>query len=149
MTTTGASGQQALQIGQALLEAFNDANWPRFREALAPEVVYEETGTGRRIQGTEAYMTALEGWKRAFPDARCTIRQSIASGDTAVFELVWEGTHSGPLESAAGTIPPSGKRIRVPAAFASTVQGDKATSLRHYLDVLALLQQIGAMPAPA
>jgi steroid delta-isomerase-like uncharacterized protein len=148
MTTTDTRGQQALQIGQALLEAFNDTNWPRIREALAPDVVYEETGTGRRLEGTEAYMAALEGWKRAIPDARCTIRQSIASDDTAVFELVWEGTHSGPLESPGGTIPASGKRIRVLAALASTVRGDKVTSVRHYLDVFALLQQIGAIPAP-
>jgi ketosteroid isomerase-like protein len=28
------------------------------------------------------------------------------------------------------------------------VQDGKVTSVRHYLDVLALLQQIGAMPAP-
>jgi steroid delta-isomerase-like uncharacterized protein len=148
MTTTDAKSQQALQIGQALLEAFNDANWPRFREMLAPEVIYEETGTGRRLEGVEAYMTALEGWKRAFPDARCTIRHSMASGDTAVFELVWEGTHSGPLEGPGGAIPASGKRIRVPAALASSVQSEKAISIRHYLDVLALMQQIGAIPAP-
>ena len=148
MTTTDTKSQQALQIGQALLEAFNDADWPRFRERLAPDVVYEETGTGRRLEGAEAYMAALEGWKRAIPDARCTIRQSIASGDTAMFELVWEGIHSGPLESPGGASPASGKQIYVQAAFASTVQGDKVTSVRHYLDVLTLLQQIGAMPAP-
>jgi steroid delta-isomerase-like uncharacterized protein len=148
MTTADTTSQQALQIGQALLEAFNDTDWPRVREGLSPDVVYEETGTGRRLEGIEAYMAALEGWKRAFPDARCTIRHSLASGDTAVFALMWEATHTGPLESPGGAIPASGKRIRVPAALASTIQSNKATSVRHYLDALSLLQQIGAIPAP-
>jgi steroid delta-isomerase-like uncharacterized protein len=148
MTTTDTKSQQALNIGQALLEAFNDADWPHFREMLAPSVVYEETGTGRRLEGADAYMAALAAWKQAIPDARGKIRQSTASGDTAMFELVWEGTHSGPLETPGGPIPASGKHIYVQAALASTVQDGKVTSVRHYLDVLTLLQQIGAMPAP-
>jgi steroid delta-isomerase-like uncharacterized protein len=148
MTTMDTMSLQALQIGQALLEAFNDADWPRFRATLAPGVVYEETGTGRRLEGVEAYMAALAGWKQAIPDARGSIRQSIASGDTAMFELVWEGTHTGPLESPGGVIPASGKQIYVQAALASTIQGDKVVSVRHYLDVMTLLQQIGAIPAP-
>ena len=145
---TTADTTDALQLGQLLLEAFNEANWPRFREALAPDVTYEETGTGRRLEGTEAYMAALEGWKRAIPDVHCTIRNRIAAGDTAGFELVWEGTHSGPLDSKGGAIPASGKQIRVLAALASTSQGNKVKSVRHYLDVLTLLHQIGAIPSP-
>ena len=46
MTTMDTISLQAMQIGQALLEAFNDADWPRFRELMAPGIVYEETGTG-------------------------------------------------------------------------------------------------------
>jgi predicted ester cyclase len=111
-------------------------------------VVYEETGTGRRLEGPDVYIAALEAWKRAIPDVRGTIRHSTASGDTAVFELMWEGTHTGALDSPGGTIPASGKRVHVPAALASTVQGDKVREVRHYLDVLSLLQQIGAIPAP-
>jgi steroid delta-isomerase-like uncharacterized protein len=148
MTTMDTMSQQALQIGQALLTAFNDADWPRFREMLAPTIVYEETGTGRRLEGVEAYMAALAGWKEAIPNARGSIRQSLASGDTAMFELVWEGIHSGPLETPGGPIPASGKQIYVQAALVSTVQNGKVTGVRHYLDVLTLLQQIGAMPAP-
>jgi steroid delta-isomerase-like uncharacterized protein len=146
-TTAGTTGQQALQLGQALIESFNQGDLARFRGMLAPDVVYEETGTGRRLEGADAYIAALESWKRAIPDATGTIRKSVADGDTAMFEVVWEGTHSGPLESPAGAIPASGKRVRVPAVVASTVRGDKVTSVRHYLDVLSLLQQIGAMPA--
>ncbi len=148
MTTSDATAQQALQTGQNLLEAFNNSDWPRYRELLAPDVVYHETGTGRRIEGVEAYMGVLETWKRGFPDGRGIIHHSVASGDTAMFELVWEATHSGPLESPGGVLPASGKRIQVSAALATTIQGGKARSIRHYIDLLSLLRQIGAMPAP-
>jgi len=149
MTTTGTSGRSALDIGRDLLGAFDTADWPGFRALLASGVVYEETGTGRRLEGIEAYMAALDAWKRAIPDAHSSIRASFASGDTAVFELIWRGRHSGPLETPSGPIPASGKTVEVAAALATTVEGGKVTSIRHYLDVLRLLQQIGAIPAPA
>ena len=49
MATAGTSA--ALQLGMDALEAFNAAGWSRYRGLLAPEIVYEETGTGRRLEG--------------------------------------------------------------------------------------------------
>ena len=40
----------------------------------------------------------------------------FASGNTAVLEVTWKGTHTGPLTTAEGTIPASGKRQETPAA---------------------------------
>ena len=143
-----AEGSQALRLVNELVDAFNAGDWSRFREGLADDVTYEETGTGRRLQGADAYLELCQGWKAGFPDARGTVRHAIASGDTALLEVLWEGTHTGPLVGPGGTIPASGKRIRTPAAFVATVEATKVRAARHYLDLMALLQQIGAMPTP-
>lgn len=129
-----------------VIEAFNVADWPRLRGALSPDVVYEETGTGRRVEGADAYVALCKGWKEAFPDARGTVRRALADGDTGVLELTWEATQTGPLATPAGTIPPSGKHATVAASFWATGAGERCREIHHHLDVLALLQQIGAMP---
>jgi hypothetical protein len=59
-------------------------------------------------------------------------------------EVTWKGTHAGPLETAEGTIPASGKLQETPAAFFFTFEGDKIKESRHYFDSLTLLKQIGA-----
>jgi hypothetical protein len=41
-----------------------------------------------------------------------------------------------------------GARISVEASLWARFEGDKAREVHHYLDVLTLLQQIGAMPGP-
>ena len=52
-----------------LIDAFNQANWDRLRGLLAPAVRYAETGTGRRVEGVDAYLQLCQGWKEAFSDA--------------------------------------------------------------------------------
>jgi hypothetical protein len=52
-----------------LIDAFNEADWSRLRPLLASDLVYDETGTGRRVEGADAYVALLDGWKAAFPDA--------------------------------------------------------------------------------
>jgi hypothetical protein len=51
--------------------------------------------------------------------------------------------------TAQGTIPPSGKRVTVPAALVAEVEGDRITYLRHYFDLLGMMTQIGAIPGGA
>nr|AHE14783.1 SnoaL-like polyketide cyclase family protein [uncultured bacterium] len=135
----------ATRVATNAIEAFNSADWAGFRRLLAPTLVYEETGTGRRVSGPDAYVELCQGWKQALPDARGDIRRSVASGDTVVQEITWTGTHDGPLETPTGTVPASGAKIEVDATFWATVDGEQLKEARHHLDVLSLLRQIGAM----
>ena len=70
----------------------------------------------------------------------------MASGNKAALEVTWKGTHTGPLVTAEGTIPASGKRQETPAAFVFTFEGGKVKESRHYFDSMTLLKQIGAQP---
>jgi len=142
--------QTATDIAQAaadLTQAFNDADWERGRSLCTPGVVYNETGTGRRIEGVEAYVELLQGWKEAFPDVRGTIRRSLADDDTVAQDILWEGTHTGPMQTPAGTVAPTGNRISVQGTVWVSFEGAKVREVHNHLDVLTLLQQTGALPA--
>ena len=140
--------QDLIKRADGLLDAFNAADWQRFAADLAPDVLYEETGTQRRVDGVDAYVQLCQGWKQAFPDARGEIRNVIASGNTVVQEILWEGTQTGTLEGPGGPLPPSGRRINVPASLWITFSGDQAKEVHHHVDVLTMLGQLGAIPAP-
>jgi steroid delta-isomerase-like uncharacterized protein len=143
------SGIDLTQAAAAFVDAFNRADWEAFRDSIAPDAVYTETGTGRRVEGADAYVELCQGWKAAFPDVVGTIRTSMASGGAVAQEIVWEGTHTGALETPAGVIDASGNHISVPAATWIRYAGDRAQEIHHYLDVLTLLQQVQGVAASA
>jgi len=144
MTTTQT--KTAVQLAEAVIDAFNRADWGQIRTTIAPAVIYTETGTQRRVENWEDYLQLLQGWKEAIPDARGSVLKVISQGNTAVQEVIWEGTQTGPLPTPAGILPPSGKAIHVPAAICYTVDNGLVQEVHHYLDVLLMLQQLGALP---
>jgi len=126
--------------------AFNGGDWQGLRAGLASDSRYEEFGTERKVDGPEQIVELFKGWKQAFPDAVGTVTSAVASGDKAALEVTWTGTHTGPLVTAEGTIPASGKRQQTPGAIFFTFAGDKIKESRQYFDSLTLLKQIGAQP---
>jgi steroid delta-isomerase-like uncharacterized protein len=138
-----------IEIAKASITAYNQKDWGKAKETLAPDAVYDEKGTHRRIQGAGEIINAWQGWAKAFPDSKATILREFASGDTAVFELVWKGVHTGPLQTPTGTIPASNKPIEMPACQVVQVEGGKVKSASHYFDMLTMLTQIGATKSAA
>jgi steroid delta-isomerase-like uncharacterized protein len=137
--------QDNIQVARANVDRFSAKDWSGFGALLAPDCVYEEIGTGRRFQGRDQILRVSQEWAQAFPDARGTVHTVVAGGDKVALEITWEGTQSGPLPTPGGVIPPSGRRAAVRAVQVLTIADGKITENRHYIDIMALLAQIGAM----
>ena len=142
-------GKDSTKVADNLIDAFNRGDWDRLRSLVTHDIVYQETGTGRRIQGGDAYVQLCQGWKQAFSDVTGTVHATVASGSTVAQEVIWEGTHTGPLTGPAGTLPPTGRRASVPGTMWYVIEGDRVREIHHHLDLLTLLQAVGAVPAPA
>lgn len=139
-----------IDVARVSVDVFERDEWDRLRAALAPGSVYQEFATGRRVEGADAIIEVNQGWKQAFPDASGTVTNAVASGNTATLEITWQGTQTGELMTPTGqTLPPSGKKATVQAVEVVTVEGGKVTETKHYFDLMTILAQIGAMPAPA
>jgi steroid delta-isomerase-like uncharacterized protein len=134
-----------IETAKAATIAYNDKNWDKVKAAFTENGVYDEKGTGRQVQGVGQIIEAFQGCAKAIPDSKAAFIAEYASGDTAILEVVWSGTHTGPLLTPTGTIPPSKKRIEVPACQVLKIEGGKVKSYTHYFDMLTLLKQIGAM----
>jgi steroid delta-isomerase-like uncharacterized protein len=135
------SPQDLINLARENVEAFNAGDWQRLKAAITPDVVYDEVGSQRRLQGADQFVEAYQGWKQAAPDCKGTISNALASGSTVAIEVHWTGTQTGPL----GAIPPSGKSWSVRGAQVIAIDKDKIKELRQYFDMTTILQQIGAV----
>jgi steroid delta-isomerase-like uncharacterized protein len=137
------------QLARETVEAFNRSDWDAVRAMTGPGYVYEEIGTGRRTVGADETIAALEQWKTALPDVTGEVVRVVVDGDTAVLEIVWRGTQTGPLPMGAGELPPSGRSIEIYSTMWQQWREDQLAAERHHLDVLSMLAQLGALPASA
>jgi steroid delta-isomerase-like uncharacterized protein len=138
-----------IEIAKASITAFNEKDWNKIETLLAPDAIYDEKATNRRLQGAENIIEALKGWASAFPDAKASFVRELVAGDTAIFQLVWTGSHTGPLQTPSGPIPASNRAVELPACSVIQVEGEKVKNDTHYFDLLTLLTQIGAAGADA
>jgi steroid delta-isomerase-like uncharacterized protein len=143
LLTEVQTAEKMVKIAREQVDAFNKGDWERVRAAHTSESRLNELATERKVEGPEQIVELFKGWKQAFPDAAGTVTSAFASGDTAVLEVTWKGTHTGPLTTAEGTIPASGKRQETPAAIFLAFEGEKIKESRHYFDSLTLLKQLG------
>ncbi len=134
---------ELVKLAREQINAFNEGDWEILRGILDSDPRYEEFGTDRKVDGPEKIIELFKGWKQAFPDAAGTVTSACASGDNAAIEVTWKGTHTGPLTTAEGTIPASGKAMETPGAVFYTFEGSKIKSMRQYFDSLTLMKQIG------
>jgi steroid delta-isomerase-like uncharacterized protein len=138
------SPQQLIDAAKAPELAYNDKNWNAVRASITPDIVYDEVATRRRLQGADQVIGVWQGWAKAFPDSKCTFQNAFTSGNTVVLELTWQGTHTGPLETPAGPVAATGKRIEVRSCVVCELEGEKTKVQRQYFDMATLMEQIGA-----
>ena len=139
--------QSVVDTAKAQITAYNQKDWNAVTAVLAPECVYDEVGTQRRIPGINDILTAWRGWATALPDSNATFDNVSVSGNTVTLELTWRGTHKGSLQTPTGALPPSGKKIELRACQVVEVADGKVQAVRHYFDMATLLQQLGAFSA--
>jgi steroid delta-isomerase-like uncharacterized protein len=84
-------------------------------------------------------------YRTAFPDLRLDIEHLVAEGDTIVVRFTAHGTHRGELLG----ILPTGKPVTVAAMELFRLADGKIAEQWVTMDVLGLLQQLGAIPGPA
>jgi ketosteroid isomerase-like protein len=53
---------QPLDVARGMINAFNARDWNRLSELTAPNAVYDEVATGRKLTGRDDILEALKGW---------------------------------------------------------------------------------------
>jgi len=90
------------------------------------------------------YIAAIGTFLDAFPDSHFPVDAAVAEGDTVAVQHRLVGTHTGDFRGVA----PTGKQVTVPAIAVFRLTGPEIAEVTLHADMLGLLMQIGAFPAP-
>jgi len=129
-------------------DTFNAHDIDGFTSVLADDVVYQAPG-GISGQGKAACAQFFAGWWNAFPNAHIDVHAVHIAGDIAVEEGTFTGTHHGTLHSPAGDIAPTGRQVAVDYIHVLRYRDGKHASFNLLFDRLAMLEQLGLLPAQA
>ena len=139
--------QEIIALLREQIDTYGAGDNDRMVATVTDDIIYNEIGTGRRVEGSQEWLNIWEEWRQVFPDLKGTIQNIIVSGNQLSAETTWNGTFQGDLASPGGTIPANGKRMeQFPVAFFATVEEGKIKEESLYFDLQSMLQQLGAMP---
>ncbi len=130
---------------QLVEEVFNRGNMSKIDEFMAPDFIEREElppGIPRDREGVKMLTTML---RSAFPDFKATIDDLLAEGDKVVIRQTWSGTHKGEFMG----IPPTGRSVSFGVIDVIRFSGGKVVEHWGLMDSMSLMQQLGAVPAPA
>jgi predicted ester cyclase len=137
----------AQAVGAQFVEAFNAHDEARIRELSAEGEVFEAPGV--RLEGRDATVAYAMSWLNAFGDARTDVHNELVVGDWVVQEFVFSGTHTGPLQTPAGEVPPTNRQLRGRGVQIFRVEDGVVADTRLYFDQVDVMTQLGLMPEPA
>ena len=113
-----------------------------------PDVEFVLPG-GITLHGRDEIRHYIEALWKAFPDGVLTFRDQVLAEEAAATELVFTGTHTGPMMTPTGLIPPTGKRVTTHSLSILRIKDDLIASEHVYSDQLEMITQLGLMPAAA
>jgi steroid delta-isomerase-like uncharacterized protein len=130
-------------VRRLLEEGFNKGNPSVADELVAANYVYSEPTVGEK-RGPKGFIELMTMYRTAFPDARMTIKEQVAEGDTVVTRWTGNGTHRGELMGIA----PTGKQVSVEGVSISRIVNGKVAEEFSTYDALGMFQQLGVAAAP-
>jgi len=131
----------------AMLRDSDDGDFEAFRARLADDC--EWVNPMLQARGPDEVTPGQQVYARAFPERRHELSLVLEAGSTVGVEGVWVATHTGPLATPDGEVPPSGRTVRVPFAAVVRVRDERVASAHVYLDPLGFMAQLGLVPQPA
>ena len=134
--------QNKSNMSRLMVDLFIKGNLDVTDELVTPSFVEHSAAPGMPggIPGLKAIAQAI---RTGFPDFTFAVDDAVAEGDRVVLRLTEEGTQKGPVFG----LPPSGRHARWSAIHIIRVEDGKMAEHWDVIDLLGMMQQIGAIPA--
>ncbi len=138
--------EQNKAAARRFFELWESGNTDQFDEVVAADAVdHDPQRPFPDDRGAEAARKTAEMFLAAFPDTAYTIEQQVAEGDLVVTRWIARGTHEGELMG----IPATQKSVEVSGIAIDRFSDGKIAESWGNWDTIGLMQQLGAIPAPA
>jgi steroid delta-isomerase-like uncharacterized protein len=138
------SAEENKAVLRRWIEAYNERDLQAEADVLAPDYVAHVPAVPGPLEGLEAWRQFSGSFAEAFPDIRLSIEDIMAEGDMVAARVAFRGTHRGEFQG----IPPTGKEVAFSSIEVNRVVEGKVEEHWVELDLLGLMQQLGAIPEP-
>ena len=126
------------------IETFNNPYTPQTEvDVLAPGYIAHAPWLPGPLD-LEAWSQFTAAFVEAFPDLRLTVEDIFSTEDMVAARVAFRGTHRGEFQG----IPPTGKEVAFSSMEFNRVADGKVEEHWVELDLLGLMQQLGAIPEP-
>jgi steroid delta-isomerase-like uncharacterized protein len=135
---------QALAAAERHVAAFNRHDLEAHSANETEDIKWIQPGVS--LEGREAVAQLQQALWTALPDARIELVARVADAEAVMSEEVLTGTQTGPFVTPSGTVPPSGRAVRMSFVTVQRIRDGKIASERVYFDQLDFLRQLGIGP---
>ncbi|HEY4023688.1 MAG TPA: nuclear transport factor 2 family protein [Pseudonocardiaceae bacterium] len=94
-------------------------------------------------RGPDELGLTVEVYAKAFPDMHRELHTVYTVDNMVIVQLSLQGTHTGPLELPAGTVPPTGKRMDAPCCDVFELREGKIKRFDCYPSGTVIAKQLG------
>jgi steroid delta-isomerase-like uncharacterized protein len=137
-----AQNENVAAIENAVAD-MNAGNLDGYLELYADDLTVHGYPPG--VEGKAGVGEFYRGFSKALPDLQLTADDVIADGDKVAVRYRIRGTHSDELMG----VPATGKAVDVEGQSFFRFEDGRVAERWQSLDAIALMTQIGALPAPA
>jgi len=124
------------------VEFINTASEMLAEELISPDAIFYVPERAEPMRGPAGYLSIIQMMRGGFPDIQWNLEEMVAEGNKVAARFTMRGTHRGTFFG----VPPSGNKISVQAMNLYRLSHGQFVEERGQPDMLALLQQIGALP---
>src|SRR3954451_12816812 len=126
-------------------ETLSKGNMDAIDDLVTDDVVDHEEGLPGQPEGKEGVRFFVTSMRDAFSDLKATVGPSVEDGNMASAEVTITGKHTGEFMG----VPATDKSFEIQSIDIVRFEDGKCAEHWGVTDNMALMQQIGAVPAPA
>jgi steroid delta-isomerase-like uncharacterized protein len=130
-------------IARSEFEVWSTGEVEKLDDMAAADVVHHDPYDPNATGGLEGLKKTIAMNRAAFPDMRIDVEDQVAEGDKVTTHWTAIMTHEGQL----GDTPATGRRVTLRGITIERFEDGKVVEAWRSMDTLALLREIGAIPA--
>jgi steroid delta-isomerase-like uncharacterized protein len=137
------SSDQNKAVARRFFAAIGSGDTGTLDDLLTPDFVAHLPGSPGPLDH-DGLVHVGHGLAAAFTEGGYAVEGQLAETDKVATRVKWRAVHSGDFQG----VPATGKQIQLPGIAIMRFQDGKIAEHTVQYDLLNLMQQIGAMPAP-
>jgi len=139
---TTDQNKQAVQ--RFVEECWNQGNLNKASEFLADQVRFHDPVFPNLNSGIQNVKNHIEGCRRAFPDLKFTIEDTIAERNEVVLHWRAHGTHKGPFLG----MQPTNRKVTVDGTSIYRLEGSRIAESHANWNLATMMAQLGVIEVP-